>query len=553
MSKYLYRIAVAGDISGQTPQLLSEMSARVAQLQGDLSQDYGLCFLAPEEGLSSLWENIRLDNAIALHTLSTPIECTADGSRIQGHARRTLVQVSDLADLVLAFWDEDPDGAEAQVWEMLHRCMEKGVPCLWISKKDGRTYWAESILFEPFDNCRLTRYLQARKPQPEWDAPARKLRWGNGLIDRGNRQYQKMLKQRNATGAQKAVYQDTMMEDAPVLADGKGEKVRLRLLEAYHHYDNRAVQLSELYRGSIYWRSILPMAATILLAIAFYATSIFQAFGDLLKRETAVPGAVYVLTGVAFLLHGMMILFSHLLARNQTIQSWHTHFLYNRLVAELLRFYIHVMPYGMTLPLSQLLRKSGFDMAGDNAVYGSIWHIFHNPELELPAYQEERTADYLSNLEAYLGTQLDYHRRNTARIQKLRDRLRKLETVLLSAGIATVILRGLAQFVISVVNRSQVSLPGYWGSIANMVAMIVPAAASYYSGKLALFGFENNISESRLMQERLEKALELVQSMKGREVNYSMLRNLTERIGILIMGDIASWSHEMAKRRIQGL
>lgn len=83
--------------------------------------------------------------------------------------------------------------------------------------------------------------------------------------------------------------------------------------------------------------------------------------------------------------------------------------------------------------------------------------------------------------------------------------------------------------------------------------MIVPAVASYYSGKLTLFAFENNISESRIMQERLEKALELVQSMKGRQVNYSMVRNLTERIGVLMMEDAASWNHEMAKRRIQGL
>ena len=41
--------------------------------------------------------------------------------------------------------------------------------------------------------------------------------------------------------------------------------------------------------------------------------------------------------------------------------------------------------------------------------------------------------------------------------------------------------------------------------------------------------------------------------MKGRQFNYSMVRNLTERIGVLMMEDAASWNHEMAKRRIQGL
>ena len=554
MSNYLFRIAVAGDISEGMSQLQTQMSTRVAQLQGELTKDYSLCFLAPEGGLNKLWECIRQDNAVRLDTVPTPVEHGADGSWIQGSDLRTLVQMSDLADLVLAFWNEDPDGAEAPVWEVLHRCMEKGVPCLWISKKDGKAYWAETGLFEPFESGRLTERMRSIHPQPEWDAPIRKLSWGSRLILRGNKQYQKMLKQGNAAGAQKAAYQDAMMEEEPVLAEEQGEKVRSQLLEAYHRYDSRAVQLSELYRGSIYWRSILPMAAAILLSIGFYAKALFEAVSDLLHQGGTAPAVVYLITGVAFLLHGLMILFSHLLARNQVIQSWHTHFIYNRLVAELLRFYIHVMPYGITLPLHQLLSKSGFHPEGDQPTYGTIWHILHNPDGELPTYREERTAEYLSNLEGYLGSQLEYHQRNTARIQNLRDRLRKLETVLLSAGIATVILRGLAQFLIFIINNSNsTSLPGYWSSIANMIAMIVPAVASYYSGKLTLFAFENNISESRIMQERLEKALELVQSMKGRQVNYSMVRNLTERIGVLMMEDAASWNHEMAKRRIQGL
>ena len=123
-------------------------------------------------------------------------------------------------------------------------------------------------------------------------------------------QYQKMLKQGNAAGAQKAAYQDAMMEEEPVLAEKQGEKVRSQLLEAYHRYDSRAVQLSELYRGSIYWRSILPMAATILLSVGFYAKALFEAVSDLLHQGGTAPAVVYLITGVAFLLHGLMILFA---------------------------------------------------------------------------------------------------------------------------------------------------------------------------------------------------------------------------------------------------
>lgn len=136
---------------------------------------------------------------------------------------------------------------------------------------------------------------------------------------------------------------------------------------------------------------------------------------------------------------------------------------------------------------------------------------------------------------------------------------KKLETWLVSAGILTVALRGIAQFFIIGVNKnlillgSGLTLPSYSGSIANMCTMVIPAVASFYTGKLTLFGFEDSIRMSRLMEERLEKAIERVRSMKGRDVNYSMIRNLAEQIAILVMGDVASWDQEIAKRKINGL
>ena len=556
-----YRIAVVGEFLTENAELRRRLSARLAEIRKNLDNqcEYQLCFLTPSEGLSSAWEGIRQEMGIDSLVLPTPQECTAGGEQIQGHARRMLVQISDLADLVLGVWNEDPDGSEAYIWETLHRCMEKNVPCLWISEKDGAEYWAEQILFEPYQDGFLRAHLDALRVEEEWEAPVENLPWGNRGIDWGERLYQRMLKNYAAVPGQEQSCEDRLAEHEPFFSEEQAEAVRIRLLNAYQEYDSRALRLSERYRGSIYWRSILPMIATILLAIGFYADAVSQAVIDLLRIESGVPRFVFLLMSFAFFFHALMILGSHLLARNRVIQSWHTHFLYCRMVAEILRFYVHIFPFGITLPLNRILSKSGFDTTGSQPVYVRIWQILHDSGTGQPAYREANVPAFLDAMEQYLLSQLDYHKRSAARFQNLRNKLRKLETWLVSAGILTVVLRGIAQFFIIGVNKnlillgSGLTLPSYSGSIANMCAMVIPAVASFYTGKLTLFGFEDSISMSRLMEERLVKAIERVRSMKGRDVNYSMIRNLAEQIAILLMGDVASWDQEIAKRKIKGL
>ena len=557
MYRNRYRIAVVGELPPEDANLRDKLSARLEEIRASLDENTHLCFLAPPEGLDSTWAAFSRDNQV--DCLPIPQAQSADGTQVSEQARRRLVQISDLSDMVLGVWDEDPEGAESYIWETLHRCMEKGVPCLWISKKTGEEYWAQSSLFVPFQTELLQKHFLAMQMDPQWDAPAEKLPWGNRLIYRGNRLYQKMLDKFAMKASETPACQDSLMEEASVLNDEQAETARLWLLKSFQESDRCAIALSELYRGSIYWRSILPMLATILLAIGCYADALFKAVRSLFPGEVITPRPVFVLMSLAFFLHAVMFLSSHLLARNPVIRSWHAKFLYHRIIAEILRFYVHVIPFGITLPLRRILVSSGFDMARKQPIYVRIWHILHNPQAEQPAYREENIPAFLQYLEDYLRAQLAYHKRNANRFRKLRDRLHTLETWLVSAGIVAVILRGIAQFLIIGVNRNLVvfvsnfSLPEFSSSLANMLAMIIPAFASYYSGKLNLFGFEESITMDTLMQERLEEAIGLVHSMEGRAANYSMIRNLTEQIAILVMGDVASWNHEMTKRKIKGL
>lgn len=556
MNQICYRIAVVGDLPEEQYALRHKIAARLAEIRVRLSDcsaeenRYQACFIAPEEGLQGVWEVIRRENAVETISLPAPREHSADGGSIPGSTRRSLVQLSDLADLVLAFWNEDPDGEESYVWETLHRCTEKQVPCIWVSKKNGAEYWASNVLFEPFQSKYLIDHFRILCDSS--GTPVSCPRWGTFLADLGNRCYTRMLKRYAVSGGEDGPA-DRIMEDSCVMADAKAEKARSSLLAQYRLYDSRAMRLSELYRGSIYWRSILPMVATILLAFAFYADAVYKA----LWHTEAVPQQIFRIISYAFFLHGIMILGSHLLAKSKVLQSWHRDFLSNRVIAEILRYYIHVLPYGITLPLNRILDRSGF--AEHPQVHVKIWHLLHRAEAELPAYQEANAKDFLKSMEDYLLSQQGYHRRSAARFQKLKQRLHTWEHWMMVIGIAAIGLRGIAQFFIIGVNKdliffqSSFTLPSYCGSIANMFAMIIPAIAAYFSGKLSLFGIDRNIALDESMEKRLAKAVELVRSMTDRDINYSMIRNLTEQIGILVMGDVALWNQEMAKKEIKGL
>lgn len=555
MEKIQYRIVVVGSIGPDAADLCGKAAAHIQKLRDLLKElggeDYQIAFLAPQTSLGSAGAVLGKLCQVEQIPMQPPQECGADGVSIEDNASRTLVQISDMADLVLGFWDENPDGAEFFVWEALHRCMEKKVPCLWFSKKNGKAYWADRILFEPFQEDLLRECLGMVRTEETCCSEEPEQPWIGRIADWGNELYRKMLAKYATVPKQAEACMDRMIEEGPVLASPVAEATRVSLLKEYQAHDSEALRLSRRYRGSIYWRSLFPMVATVLLAVGFYA----DAIGTMIWGKGCVPKFIYILMSLAFFAHGLVVFFSHLLARNRGVQSWHTQFLYHRMVAEILRYYIHVIPYGITLPLNRLLSMSGHDTAASQPVRSAVWRQLHNTGKEQPVYQEKNMPDYLQNMEDYLRSQLVYHRENAARLQNLCKKLRSLETVLVSAGIAVVILRGFAQFFIIGINNvgSGAVLPGYVGSVANMIAMIVPAAASYYGGKLTLFGFEDSITMSRLMEERLEEAITIVLAMKERNVNYSMIRNLTEQLGCLMMGDVAVWNREMEGRRIKGL
>lgn len=557
MDKLYFRISLIGDAAPASENI--QMFTNILKdFRTYFGQDFPLqpVILSVSGQFPEVWDQFIKKNDLPI--LKAPVleEHSADGTPLGAIAKRDLVMMSDLTDLTFGFWDEDPDGAENPVWEAIHRCTEKQVPCIWMSKKDGKVYWALHSLFTPYHPNLLRGFYSNLISQTEDNAPAEPLRGFHRILLWGARHFTSSFSGHTNNGSAISMKTDSIMEDDCAFLDEQENRIRKKILSAFRAYDAKAMHFGDLFRGVLFWRAILPVAATASLTIAFYGASFFDSIKIFME----------IVAGIAFFIHGGVFFFSHRLAKSERIQAWQTQFLYDRVVSEVLRLYAHILPFGITLPLGRILDRSGFSSTGGASA--QIWKLLHNPQLGFANYREDRIPHYLRCMSDYLESQLAYHKRNAERYRALANRIERQEKLWFRAGVLAVGLRGFFQFLLA--------LAGYWGakadlkqmpglfsllvtykskfsSGANMAAMLIPAIASYLSGKQSLCGFRDIYTMDEQMIVQLNQALTLVKSLEGREVNYSMVRNITEQIGVLVMGDVSSWNEEMKSRKLKGL
>lgn len=452
----------------------------------------------------------------------------------------------DLADLALVMWDENTEQIHQPQWELIHQCMEHQIPCIWMSTQNGKKYWACQSLYEPYEKQLLEDYSRSLWDDEPWAERVEIGKLAQRFFLSGSKGYSRLLN-RVRFEAVSSGHADAMLEDGFHMENRKGERTRRMLAEAYQVYDDRAVHFSRFYRGSIFYRALLPMLSTVMLAFAVYGDASYSAA---VLRLLHIPTDVF--TAVFFLLHAILIASCYVLAKNRIIQGWHLNFLHNRIIAEVLRFYLHVLPYGVVISPARLLNRSGFRGKQNHGEYARICSLVRQGEEEMPVFSEMNAEEYLGHLSDYLQNQLDYHCASAERYRKLTQMYHRREDVITKLGIGLVIARGILQFVFRMWSGATV-YAALVRSLANLAAMIVPALGSYYAGKRALLGLEDSYAVDQAMEERLKKTQKLIQSVQGHLINEVIIQNLTEQIGLLLLGNVFAWEQEMSKKKVKPL
>ncbi|MCD7820983.1 MAG: hypothetical protein LUG64_02060 [Clostridiales bacterium] len=549
-----FQITVAGSatgndeeirmFSGKVTSLLTEVSMRL----GDNSFHSGpeQIRLLAHDGLSDLfWDDIASINQLEIAHLSDNEQSVlADPLRRVNSYNQLLSQ----ADLLILLWNESFSGDEGIMWDLIQKSHEMNIPCLWVSKKKPyKAYWTEFGYFEEYKSEYLKKYcdsyfFEEGIPYTEKKIP---------FLSLGEKLYARFMKKFRASDIPGSYEKDRMLDAEFFMQDNSSESVRKSLLGSFSTFDNSAIKNASKYRASIYFRSILPFIATAFIAVGFYSETLF---GFAVNPEIGGISLWLVVAGIGFLLHAGVNFYAFCLAKNNQIKRWHRNFLQNRILAEFLRVYIHICPFGYTMNPRTLMRKCGLDVSESSEILFRLRHALHETDPSGIAATESSRKECLSSLRLLVEDQILYHKKSVHRYEKIVEHLAKMGKYIFTAGFVIVLMRGVLQFSIFTfdigISRNGIALKSFIRSAANFLALFVPAWASYYTSKLSLCEFDFMKQNDEDMVLRLEKCVEILDTFKDRDISEDVFNSVVEQVAVLMLSEVSDWRNEIAKKVI---
>lgn len=472
--------------------------------------------------------------------------------RIEDPLRETLGEMlCDRCDLLLAVWNEDVREMDGATWELLRIALRKHMPILWISSRTGKAYWPERTVFEPYRPEKLRELCGICSDVRTEPEPCAKKQFP--LLFIGRSFYKLYLRRYKASSKAIAAEEDLLLKDDYRLTGrfAASEPVRRSLLSKFNRFDRAAIELNERYHSALYWRSVLPLITTLIVAVGFYSTTVL---GGLFGLDPTVWG---IIAGFGFLFHGLLNLYVFLLSKSKSVREDQAGMIRCRRTAEMLRVLIHFVPFGIRPDLRRMC-------GGDRQLCASLDRIVCEADADTAVITRENRVEAFRHLDRMLSDQIAYHRISADRYSRLADHLDRWSHAVFYLGFCVIILRALLQFLMSVPGFPLPALPlsngvtprSFISNFANMTALLMPAWFSYFATKLTLCNFRFNRDNHQrmigLLEEERRNAALLTESID--DVPAEALQAIGEDLAdIMLVKDMSMWSTQYSNTRIDHL
>ena len=441
----------------------------------------------------------------------------------------------DRADLLLMVWNEDVLEFQGASWELLQLAHRRGTPCLWLSSRTGRLYWPQSAYYETYTPVRLSQLC--RQFCQEGIDPTQCKGARIPLLQLGAALRRWYLKRYNAAQPIGETETDRLLEEdfAMEREHPEGAGAWKNLLSHFRRFDQSAIELNGKYQAVIYWRAILPLITSVFIAIGFYAENLLGALG---LPKTLLT----VVAGVGFLIHGLLNLYVYILSRSAAIHQWHVSFVENRYAAEILRVLLHVVPFGVNIDLRKLCGRH-------KDVYVTVRRILEQEEPAVQQVDRRGVTAMLTHARELLEEQITYHTVSSRRYSRIVAQLDRLGRWSFGIGFAVTLLRALLQFCM-IFFQPQGSIHGIEISSlirsgANMLALMLPAWASYFAAKASLCNFRYNYENHCRMADLLTGVRDRLVALQSDEIPIEALSMMAEEIAeIMLMEDAGPWMEQ---------
>lgn len=564
------RVALAGDLPSD-PRIFSRIDLLLGQVSGYLCRrntHTDLQLLVSPSYSGSEWMTWNETRGFPMCTCnmsadSAYAEQCAQIYREEVSVRNLLGEtVCDRADVLLAVWNEDATELSGATWELLRIAYDRKAPCIWISSKSNKIY----CLWDSYYKEYTPGYLDAVcEPLPEEDIQPSPIEPTGRILSFWEKLRMRYLRKHRANISVHPSESDRIMDKDFRLEEeaAAGEKIRSALLEKLNQFDAAAIEWNSRFQAMIYQRSILPFVATIFLAVGFYAVNVLGkplvGLVTLLVKDAEaaqrisgnITMAAGLTAGVGFLVHGMLNLYVYRLSKSSAVYKWQKEFVGNRNMTELLRVLVHFRPYGVALDLRRLC-------GDDRKLYIAVQHLADDEEPPCQEVNQQNVGYLLQHVKELLEDQISYHEFSVQRYQSIVASLEKWWKRIFYIGFVTVIGRGVLQFILAISpleNAYGFEVNSIMSSFLNMLALLLPAWAGYFSTKVQQNNFRYNLNNHQNMILKLRQMQERVDRLAGQEpVSMEVFRIMANELAeTMLVEDTFEWKHQYMNSSVKPL
>ncbi|MCH5251942.1 MAG: hypothetical protein J1F22_03110 [Lachnospiraceae bacterium] len=555
------RIALAGELP-ENSHLFGKIDLLVGQISGyfckdDADADVRVLVSPPYTGRA--WMKWNETHKFPLCTYNTRDSFDEDILCVQTIRKDTSLRnllgeaMCDKADALIVVWNEDVTELSGATWELMRIAYDRKAPCIWVSTKSQQIY----CLWESYYKKYSPQYLSAMsEPLQREELKPVNLEEKKGRLmlfwEKCRRNYLKKHKADTAIYPSEDDYllkQDFSMEEEV----SGGETVRQVLLDKFHQFDGAAIDLNSRFQTMLYQRSVLPFIATIFLAIGFYVETLLgkTISGIAPGTESVATLLAGLLAGTGFLIHGCLNLYVYHISRSASVYRWQKEFVYDRYVAEILRLLIHFLPYGVELNLRKLCDK-------DRKMYMMIKHLTDDAEPAQYNIDHKTVLTILQHMKEMLGDQLSYHEFSRNRYKTIVHSLEKWGRRIFFFGFAMVLGRGALQFMLAlfpIQEMNGMDMNGIVRSFLNMLALLLPAWAGYFTTKEQQNNFRYNLNNHENMLSRLHTMRErVVHALNQEQIPMEVFDILIEDFAeIMLVEDTIGWQQQYMNSSVKPL
>ncbi len=444
-------------------------------------------------------------------------------------------------DVIFLLWDGKQNYQEGNLWTMLQLCKQRSIPYYLVNmeKLDEISFSPDSY-FVPYSSENVAGYVaELYDYEVEEDDKNKKIFLSGlwvALYKRFINKYK--LKAKNIP-----FEEDRILSGEFSSCNQKSARNHKMLVQFFEYYDQKAISAVAIYQASIYFRSILPFLTTVFIAIGFYAETVL---GFLLGKTAMFGMDVWaVLAGIGFLIHALLNLYANRMAKNSGVANLSKKYVEARFLAEYLRVLIHSEMYEIQI--------DNIDMHNplvEKYVLAKLHHIIRQQESVSYVQRSEQMKEAADNFEQLIRDQKTYHERCVNRYHLIVERLNKFASAIYMVGVAVVILRGVLQFILPFAANTpyftqtlhEISLYSFTRSFANMLALVLPAWASYFSAKLTMNNYAWLQDNSVKMKSGFEKIERKLNEIRRREnSSYQSISDIANDIMKLSLDDYTNW------------